>query len=137
MRDVSKGGDSMSTENIAIMDRFVAAVLAGELNKLPELIDNDFELVHSSTVPYAGIYKGSAGFMRFLDIFMNSYDIERLEPVETFASPTGAVVVELAFLGKFKSSGKPIDTTILEKWEFRGGKVVRIKPHYFDPNPID
>ena len=123
------------SENAAVMERFVGAVLASELDKLPALMDDDFELVHSSTVPYAGTYKGSAGFMRFLEIFMKTYDIERLEPLETFVAQSGALIVEIALRGRLKSGGL-VDTTMLEKWEFRGGKVLRIKPHYFDPNPI-
>lgn len=127
----------MSSENIAVMNRFIEAVFAGEPASLPDLLHPDFELLHSTTVPYAGTYRGADGFLRFLDIFMNSFDPLDLQTGETFVAPSGALVVEITLSGRLKSSGKRVETTMLEKWEFEDGLVRRIKPHYFDPNPAE
>jgi ketosteroid isomerase-like protein len=117
------------------MNRFLEAVFAGDYERLPQYLHPDFELLHSTTVPYAGVYKGSEGFLRFIHLFMDSFDPLDLQTGETFAAPSGALVVEIALAGNLKSSGRRVETTMLEKWEFEDGKVRRIKPHYFDPNP--
>jgi ketosteroid isomerase-like protein len=128
---------AVSTENIAVMQRFLDAVFAGDHGSLPGLLHPRFELQHSTTVPYAGVYKGAEGFLRFLGIFMSSFDPLDLRPGETYVAPSGALVVEIELSGTLKSSGKRVETTMLEKWEFENGLVRRIKPQYFDPNPVE
>lgn len=127
----------MSDQNVAVMNRFVAAVFAGENDKLPELLHPDFELLHASTVPYAGVYRGPEGFLRFLELFMATFDPLDMQAKETFVASSGALVVEIALAGVLKSTGQKVETTMLEKWEFEDGMVRRIKPHYFDPNPVN
>jgi len=127
----------MLTENITVMQRFLDAVFAGDHGRLPGLLHPQFELEHSTTVPYAGVYQGAEGFLRFLDIFMSSFEPLDLRTGETYVAPSGALVVEIELSGTLRSSGKRVETTMLEKWEFENGLVRRIKPHYFDPNPVD
>lgn len=127
----------MPSDNIAVMNRFIKAVFAGDHEVLTGLLHSDFELLHSTTVPYAGKYRGAEGFLRFLEIFMNSFDPLDLDTGETYVAPSGALVVEIMLNGTLKTSGKRVETSMLEKWEFEDGLVRRIKPHYFDPNPAD
>jgi ketosteroid isomerase-like protein len=122
-------------KNIEIMNTFVGAVFAGENDKLPQYLHPDFELLHSTTVPYTGTYKGAQGFLTFLEKFMGSYDNLEMEQGDTYASPNGTLVVEINLKGNRKSDGKRVETSMLEKWEFEDGKIRRVKPHYFDPNP--
>lgn len=124
----------MSADNQAVMQQFLDAVLGGKPELLDPLIHADFELLHASTVPYAGVYQGAEGFLRFLGIFMGTFDDLTLETGETFAAPSGALICEIVLTGTYKCSGKRVRTSMLEKWEFADGKVLRIKPHYFDPN---
>ncbi len=128
----------MSAEkNIEVMNTFVGAVFAGENHKLPQYLHPDFELLHSTTVPYVGTYKGAEGFLAFLEKFMGSYDNLEMEQGDTYASPDGTLVVEINLKGNRKSDGKLVETSMLEKWQFEDGKIRRVKPHYFDPNPKD
>jgi hypothetical protein len=58
-----------------------------------------------------------------------------MEQGETYASPSGTLVVEILLKGDRKSDGGRVETSMLEKWEFEDGRIRRVKPHYFDPNP--
>lgn len=128
----------MSAEhNVEVMQKFVGAVFAGENDKLPQYLHPDFELIHSRTVPYTGVYKGAQGFLDFLGIFMGTFDPLDMKTGETFVSPEGSVIAEILLAGTLKSTGQKVETSMLEKWEFEEGLVRRIKPHYFDPNPVD
>lgn len=126
----------MSAEqNVEIMNSFVGAVFAGENDKLAQYLHPDFELLHSTTVPYTGTYRGAQGFLTFLEKFMGTFDNLDMKQGETFVAPSGTIVVEIGLTGNLKTNGKRVETSMLEKWEFENGKVRRIKPHYFDPNP--
>lgn len=126
----------MSARNSALLQSFVGHVMAGEYDRLAELIHPDFQLIHSSTVPYAGTYRGAEGFLRFLNIFTDCYDDLEMETGEIFVAPSGSLIVEIQLRGIVKAMGGRVDTSMLEKWDFSDGKVTRIKPHYFDPNLI-
>lgn len=126
----------MTQQSSNLLSTFVGHVMAGEFDRLDDLLHPNFTLIHASTVPYAGTYKGATGFQEFLALFTNSYDGLEMQTGETFTAPSGSLVVEIHLRGTLKSDGGLVDTTMLEKWDFADGKILTIKPHYFDPNPI-
>lgn len=118
--------------NVAIMERFVAAVLSGDMATVGALCAPDMELHQGSGMPYAGTFTGADGFAQFLGIFGDTFDIERLEPVRSYTcDDPDYVVCEIEMAATVKASGKRFETSLLEQWRFRDGKVVTIKPHYF------
>jgi uncharacterized protein len=120
--------------NLAVQERFIAAVFAGDTATLTALCAPDFVLEQGPAMPYAGTYRGAEGFLRFLDIFAETLDIERLEPVRTYgAENPDWLVSEFVIESRVKASGARYDTTLLERWQFRDGKVASIRPHYFAP----
>lgn len=123
----------MTAENLAVKDRFLGAVFAGDFAALLDLIHPDFAMRQVDALPYGGLYEGPEGFVSFIQKFLAMLDIEQLEATETFVSETGGIVMELAVRTTLKQTGARMDTTMLEKWEFADGKVIRISPHYFDP----
>ena len=119
--------------NLPIKDRFIAAVLAGETGALEQLMDPAFELHHSADLPYGGIYRGADGFNAFLARFNDTFAIDVLNETAAYPAPSGdSVVVEIELKATIRASGRPFETTMLEVWSFRGGKVHKIKPHYFN-----
>ena len=120
--------------NTEVQQRFVAAVCAGDAVTLTALCHADFALEQGAAMPYAGIYRGADGFLTFLGIFGETYDIEKLEPVRTYTcSDPDWLVSEFELVAVVKASGQRYVTTLLERWQFSEGKVLNIKPHYFDP----
>lgn len=122
----------MPYDNIAIKDRFVAAVFAGDTATMRSLLDPAFELHQPPGLAYAGTYAGADGFMRFLEKFMTTYDIEALDNTDTYSSQNpDRIVLEFRFAGKLKATGEKFDTPQLERWEFRAGKILRITVLWF------
>lgn len=120
--------------NPDVQQRFVAAVFAGDSATLTELCHADFVLEQGGAMPYAGTYRGAAGFLRFLGIFAETLDIEKLEPVRTYlCDDPDWLVSEFDLIATVKASGQRYETTLLERWQFSGGKVISVKPHYFEP----
>ncbi len=122
----------MANPNLDIQQRFVAAVFAGDTGTLTALCHADFVLEQAPDMPYGGTYRGAEGFLRFLGIFAETYDLEALEPVRIYATDDPDwLVSEFVLRAAVKASGKRYDTTLLERWQFRDGKVLGVKPHYF------
>ena len=119
-------------DNLEIADRLQASVFAGDHEAVRAIIHPDFELRQAKRIPYCEEYKGYDGFMRFLANFMGYYDISMLERIGSYFADDGTIVVEFHMVATARSSGDKVDTTMLEKWEFKDGKVIGVTPHYFD-----
>jgi len=119
--------------NRAVIDRFVAAVFAGDSATLLALCDADFVLHEGSGLSFGGSYPGGEGFLRFLGVFGETLDIARLEPIRTYLTDDPDwIVCEFELEATVKATGKAFASSLLERWHFRDGKVLEIKPHYFN-----
>jgi ketosteroid isomerase-like protein len=119
--------------NLAIQQRFVAAVFAGDGATIEALCAPDFELLEGSGLPFAGVYKGGTGFLAFLGRFMETFEIERLEPVRTYeAADPDFLACEFELRATVRATGETFESSLVELWTFRDGQVVGIKPHYFN-----
>jgi ketosteroid isomerase-like protein len=122
----------MTIDTDAILDRWLAAVFGGDKAALAAMMDPGFELHQSPALPYGGVLKGPEGFDHFWRSFGEAFEVEALDEVDRFRSDGGAIVLKFHFRGRAKASGKPFDTTILESFYFRDGKVLSIAPHWFE-----
>jgi uncharacterized protein len=119
--------------NLAVQERFVAAVFAGDAQTLRELAAPDFMLLEGSGLPFAGSYSGADGFLRFLGIFAEVFDIDVLAPVRSFHSDDPDVIAfEFDLRAVDRATGKRFESSLIEVWTFREGKVASVKPHYFN-----
>lgn len=123
----------MPADNLAIQKCFLAAFAAGDMVTVASLLHADFSITEPPSLPYAGVYHGPDGFADFAGRFVGMLDIAALEGTGTYVSDSGSIVGEIVIQATHKETGAKIDTTILEKWDFADGKVIRITPHYFDP----
>ena len=119
-------------DNQAIAEKLEASVFAGDFDAVRAIIHPDFELRQAKRIPYAEEYRGYDGFMRFFANFTGWYDIATLDRTATYFADDGTIVVEYHLVATARSTGDKVDTTMLEKWEFRDGKVIGVTPHYFD-----
>lgn len=123
----------MANANLDVMQRFVAAALGGDGATLKVLCADGMVLEQGSGMPYAGVYRGGEGFLEFLGIFGETFDISQLDLVRTYqAEDPDWLVSEFVMRARVKATGKPYATTLVETWNFRDGKVAAIKPHYFN-----
>ncbi len=122
----------MSRDNEALLDRWLAAVFGGDRAALAGMMDPEFELRQAAGLPYGGVLKGPAGFDHFWQSFGETFEIEALDAVDRFFSACGDIVLKFRFRGRLKASGKAFDTTILESFSFRDGKLLSIAPHWFE-----
>ena len=119
--------------NLHIQEQFVTAVFAGDADTVRSLCAPEFALHEGSGMPFAGTYHGADGFLAFLQLFNDTFDIAELAPVRTYVTEDPDWLIgELSLRATLRSNGAPYESSILEMWQFKDGKVVNIKPHYFD-----
>ena len=119
--------------NIAVLERFTGAVMAGDGETVKSLCDPAFQLHEGSGLTFAGTYSGGEGFLAFLGVFMETLEIERLETLRIYqADDPDFVIAEMELRATVRETGKVFASSLLERWQFRGGKVIEIKPHYFN-----
>ena len=119
--------------NLAIQERFVTAVFAGDAATIHALCADDFELLEGSGLPFAGSFRGANGFLAFLELFGAAFEIERLEPVRSYASnDSDRLAFEFDLAGVDRATGHRFESSLVELWTFAEGRVRTIKPHYFN-----
>lgn len=118
--------------------RFQAAFAAGDRELLATLVHPDFSVIQSRNLPYGGSYHGLDGFNEFaLGLFPQTWKIERFELLRRFDEQgtepgTQSVVLLFHLVGSVAATGEPIDTTLLEHWIMKDGKLLFSQPHWFE-----
>lgn len=126
-----------STERDSIA-RFQAAFASGDRDLLATLVDPEFEVHQSSNLPYGGRYRGIEGFFEFaLGLFLTTWNIETFEMLRRFdekGTEPGieSVVIQIRLAGTVAATGEAFDTTLLEHWIMRNGKLLFAQPHWFE-----
>jgi ketosteroid isomerase-like protein len=119
--------------NLAVLQSFTGAVATGDGETVLALCTPDFELHEGSGLTFAGTYRGGAGFLEFLGIFMGALEIERLETTRVYQSDDpDYVIAEMELRAVVRATGKVFESSLLERWRFQDGKVAAITPHYFN-----
>lgn len=118
--------------------RFQAAFATGDRELLATLVDPEFEVLQSKNLPYGGRYRGLEGFYEFaLGIFPTTWNIEKFEMLRRFdekGTEPGieSAVIQIRMAGTVAATGEPFDTTLLEHWIMRNGKLLFAHPHWFE-----
>jgi ketosteroid isomerase-like protein len=120
-------------QNLDVKKQFVTAGFAGDKDTLRRLSDAEFELHEGSGMPFAGIYRGAEGFIGFLDIFLGAFDIKRLEETGAFTcDDADRMVFAFELDAVYRATGAPFMSSLIEAWQFRNGKVLKIVAHYLN-----
>jgi ketosteroid isomerase-like protein len=125
----------MENPNIAIKDRWVEAVFAGDRDTLCRLADPALELHQPPGTPYEGVYRGPDGFLEFLDKFMAAYELESLDQTALYVEQSNPDRLAIGFhiKGTLKATGQAFASPQFECWDFRDGRIVAIRVFWFAP----
>jgi ketosteroid isomerase-like protein len=119
--------------NLAVADRIMAAFFSNDRTTIHALVADEFVLIPPRGSAHYEHYHGADGFLRFIETFGTVYDLQKADKVGSYPSEDGTVIVfELHLAGSVRASGVPFDTTLLEAWHFEGGKLVKIRPHWYE-----
>lgn len=120
--------------HVVFQKKFVAAFRAGDKDVLRNLVHHDFELQEGPGMPLTGTYHGVESFITFLDIFLETFEIQRFESTEVYAFTNlnrTAFLFELNAI--YRRAGTPFNSSVLGIWDFMDEKILRISTQYSRP----
>lgn len=113
-------------------DRFVA----GDLDYVLSIIDDDIVVHECEHVPYPGDHHGKDGFMKLAEAFNACWDIQTELDLEILPAGDDKVLVLVKFDAIAKQTGKPITIRIAEIYTIKDGKLADILVYYWDTAAI-
>lgn len=121
----------MSQDNVRIVQAVYEAGMRGDLPALLEHLDPEVVTYESDALPYAGVYRGHAGFVQLMERIFGLFRLDLR--VDEFVD-SGDRVVALVN-GQFipQDGSAPIPVEIAECWTLRGHKIVEVRPYYWNP----
>ena len=103
----------------------------GEWAAAEAMLTDDFFVTEAGTLPFAGTYRGRGALRELFTTVFGSVTVTGLEfKAMTQGDDTVIAVIELVL-------GPDNDRVqVAELFRFRGDKVCKIRPYYFDPAPM-
>jgi ketosteroid isomerase-like protein len=126
----------MSSENVKVISGiYDGFILHKSLDTLfaslhPEVVVNE-----AASLPFGGTFKGIAGVQDLFGQMFATWDDLEIG-VEKLFDGGDQVVALLRLTARAKATGTPVDMQLTELWTLREGKVVGLKPFYFDAGEI-
>jgi ketosteroid isomerase-like protein len=121
--------------NLKTVKEFYAAVDAGDWTGAEDIFDFDnLILIEADGMPYGGTWQGREAFIRFNEMIYNLWQPLQYKMLE-YCAGGDLVICYLQLTGTGKT-GVSWSMTVCEPWRLRNGKVVEIKPHYFDTHRL-
>jgi ketosteroid isomerase-like protein len=119
------------------IDRLLAALRSGDATQIEALCHPDMVVEDPESLPYGGVYRGFAGMCEVSAKLFAAVADWRVE-TERISGDAGGddFVLVQRMTGRAASTGRPIDMSILERYTFRGGLLVSIRPYYWDTKAI-
>lgn len=119
-------------EILAFVDRLYDATGVGDFDTAETMLSDDLVITEADGLPMAGVYRGKTALRELFTKVMGLMDVAGLEKVQTLSGGDYAItIVRFQFADPSLGSAE-----LCEMFRFRDGKVVEIKPYYFDPAPI-
>jgi ketosteroid isomerase-like protein len=115
------------------LERFYQSAGAHDTDAVGALIHPDFAGYEADGLPYAGVYRGVAGWWKLVETVYGTW--------QDFAPVIEAVLgdeadekfcVMLRVTGADAKSGEKFETAIAEYWRFKDEKLVEVRPFYWD-----
>lgn len=120
----------------AFCERFLAALAAGDFDAVGAMLDPDFLLEEAAGLPYAGTYRGVDGWRALSKAIVATWGGFRARILEFPGETADTLVVRLAISGRSRKTGTPFESTVLELWRFRDGRLREIVPYYWDTHHL-
>jgi ketosteroid isomerase-like protein len=119
--------------NIDIINDYLDAFLAGDIDRVMTFLADDFTVIESEGMPYSGKWVGKDGFMQLLNAVYACWTDMKVDLVEVIGAPDAENFAVLATMdGKSLSNGRSFSTSLCEIWTVKDGKLSLVRPYYWD-----
>ena len=118
--------------NLAVIEAFSAAVLAGDGEAAARLAHEDIAVEQAAGLPYGGSHRGLPAFYAMLLVMQQAWRELKIIPLGVIGDPAGNEFAIRARVEGLASDGTPMISEVLERWVLRDGKIAEIWPFYRD-----
>lgn len=123
--------------NRLCLERFYAAVVGGDHVAAESLLHAEFTVHEAGGLPYAGVYKGPRAWWQLFARISGIWLDLKIENLDLIGEPDGELFGwYMRMSGRSAATGKPFATTIFERWVVKGGKLMEVRPHYWDTKTL-
>ena len=117
--------------NLAIVKAAYAASAKGDWDKFFAGVTDETEFHEAPSLPYAGTYRGKADIMRGTKQVFGAWEDFSYQIMQ-YTAGGDLVVAHIMISGIGRKTGKSFSMPIMEMWRLRDGKVVELRPFYWD-----
>lgn len=121
---------SQEQENLKTLQAYWQAMDRYDIDAALQTVDEACVIHTPDSLPYGGTYKGHDEIRQFWGVFFQIYD--RPEPIGLQLLTVGDYIICLLTLKTRLSSGAELEMPMAETFKLRNGKLVEIRPYYFD-----
>jgi ketosteroid isomerase-like protein len=116
----------MSEENVEIVRRAIEAYGHEGLDGTLRFYDPEIEWTSTGDYIEAATYSGHDGLRRYLGTMEDEFEDLRIEPVELIDAGE-RVISSVRFTGRGKTSGAPVEMTLISVGSVRDGLINRVR----------
>jgi ketosteroid isomerase-like protein len=117
----------VSERDVEIVRQALDAYNALDWDRLPEMLDPEFELVAIRSLLDGLPYHGHTGFRRFMRDMADEWTEWSVKPEEFRDLGDGRVLVLARFEGRARASGVEVSAPAAWLWELRGNLVLNVR----------
>jgi ketosteroid isomerase-like protein len=129
----------MAHANIDILRRLYAAIMVGDIAQVLTLIDSERLEVHEpESLPYGGVHRGTEGFTRAVSRMAKCWTDVKFSDFSFAVSVDGedSLIASFTMSATARATGVNLSFAVLEAVRFADGKIVAIKPFYWDTHSL-
>jgi len=121
---------------VDITRKLYASAVAQDWEEFEQYLHPEFVIRESAALPYAGDYRGAKGFSDLVRTVFTYFSWLEVEP-GYYMEGDEHVTAIVNLKGKGKKTGQDFQTTVLELFRFKDGKVIEILPYYWDQKLVN
>jgi ketosteroid isomerase-like protein len=119
------------SENVEIVRKLYEASQTGDMDYVLSVIHPDVVLYEPDSLPYHGVHRGTKNLMNVVGIFMQTWKNAQIEP-KTFLDAGEYVIAMVHLSWENQRTGGLFETDLAEFWKLEDGKIVEVRPFYWD-----
>jgi uncharacterized protein len=118
-----------------IVDRFVKSLVGQRIDDARRMLHDDLVVDEAGGLPFSGQYNGPQGFVDLLEKITANLDLT-LNPAIEYLHTGATVAMRTRMKFTARSSGKSVETGLLEIYTIRDGLIVQLDVYYKDPSAV-
>ena len=130
------GNTATQAKNIEAVQTALKAALAGDYDRLPALIAEDFVIYEAESLPFGGVFRGIQGYIECMQGLNNFWANKGLASPEFFAAGDDMVLILSVFDGYIKRNSQHVKMPTISLWKLKEGRVHSARPFFFDTKKI-